>query len=67
MLSSWVCKTCGTINEDILDIILTPDNLYLLEKIEKEEKRRQKYEIKGETPPIPCEQCGEQRIQGRVR
>ena len=67
-MTDWVCKTCGTINEDILDKTLTIDNFrYMIDRVEKEQERRHAYELKGEIPKMFCSTCGEERFQGRIK
>ena len=64
MLSSWVCKTCGTINDDFIDKL---DRIVSIPELEEIVMKRQEYENRGEIPKMFCSMCREERIQGRVR
>ena len=58
-MSSWVCKTCGTINDDPLDKTY---NDFSVEIVKVEMERRREFENKGEIPPMYCGQCNIQRV-----
>ena len=64
-MTDWVCKTCGTINEDVLDKALgLRTSFSYLDKTIKEQERKYEYELRGELPKFFCSTCNEERIQG---
>ena len=61
-MSSWTCLTCGTHNDDVLDERYPYGMSKEITKwLEKEQKRRWKYEEKGEIPPMYCSRCRAKR------